>query len=189
VDITLLRRQLHSALDAVLDELVLAASPHAAEPTIAERGPCEDFEYRRPDGEWETFSPASAYVVNGAASSREVVVGFTRREAWGAERRRAIVFDATGLPHAPDRWYPWAEFVETDAGAFAGPIPNPARPRSYLKEGDPLPARLAAARVERLDALIAAVRDGRSLRVVVPADEPLEMVRHAHWSAGLRGRA
>jgi hypothetical protein len=189
VDVTALRRQLHETVDALLDDFVLAGGQSLPEPAIEERGPCEPFEYRRPDGEWETFDPAAAYAVNGSTARRDVVVGFTRRHAWGAERSRAIVFDTTGLPHAPDRWYPWAEFVETDDGRFAAPIPNPARPRAYLSDGDPLPGRLAAATVARLDSLIAAVGNGRSLRLVLAADEGREMVRHARWSAGLRGRA
>jgi hypothetical protein len=189
VDLDLLRRQLHVAVDTALDELVLQASPAPVEPEIDDRGPCEPFEYRRPDGEWETFAPATAFVVNGTAQARDVVVAFTERHAWGADRRRAIVFDASGLPHAPDRWYPWTEFVETDDGRFAAPIPNAARPRSYLKAGDPLPERFAGATVEPLGALIAAVRDGNSLRLVLGENDGREMVRHGHWVAVLRGRA
>jgi hypothetical protein len=189
VDLDLLRRQLHDAVDNAFDELVLGSSSAPVEPEIIDAGPCEPFEYRRPDGEWETFAPATAYVVNGTAPPRDVVVALTERRAWGAERRRAIVFDATGLPHAPDRWYPWAEFVETDDGRFAAPIPNPARPRSYLKVGESLPDRFSRATVEPLGTLIPSVRDGNSLRLVLREAERREMVRHAHWVASLRGRA
>lgn len=175
-------------MDRLLDEALVAAAPRVAEPAIEDRGSCEPFEYRRPDGEWETFDPAFAHVVAGTPP-REVVVGFTRRHAWGAERRRAIVFDATGLPHAPDRWYPWAELAETDDGRFAAPIPNPSRPRAHLKDGDPLPPRIASDTVARLDSLIESVENGPSLRLVLEEDDRVGMVRHAHWAASLRGRS
>ena len=184
-----IRQRLHAAVDAMVDDLALAAAVDVGEPAIEPRGHCEPFEYRRPDGEWEEFEPAAAFTVNGSAAARDVVVAFTERRAWGSPRRRAIVFDATGLRHAPDRWYPWTEFVETDDGRFAAPIPNLARPRSYLKDGEPVPERFASAHVERLDRLIAAVGNGQSLRLVLDEADQVEMVRHGHWVASLRGRA
>lgn len=187
MDLEAIRTQLHSAVDAMVDDLALAHACVLAEPAVESRGPCEPFEYRRPDGVWEEYDPAAAFSTNGAALQRHLVVGFTKRAAWRAVRGRAIVFDATGLPHAPDRWYPLAEFVEVDDGRFAAPVPNPARPRSYLKAGDDLPPRFAGETVERLDALIGTVRDGRSLRLVLGADDRLEMARHGYWVASLRG--
>ena len=187
MDLDTIRARLHAAVDEMVDELALAQAQLSAEPVLESRGPCEPFEYRRPDGVWEEYEPATAFSANGVAPRRDLVVGFTRRQAWGAERGRAIVFDATGLPHAPDRWYPLVEFVEVDDGRFAAPMPNPARPRSYLKAGDEIPSRFAGSTVEPLDALIASVRDGRSLRLVLAGDDRLEMARHGYWVASLRG--
>ena len=186
MDLETIRERLHHAVDAMVDELALAQAPPPREPEIESRGPCEPFEYRRPDGVREEYAAADAFSATGTAPGREVVVGFTERAAWGALRGRAVVFDATGLPHAPDRWYPLAEFVEVDDGRFAAPVPNPARPRSYLRAGDALPPRLEGATVERLDALIGAVQDGRSLRLVLERDDRAGMVRHACWAAALR---
>lgn len=187
MDLEAIRTHLHAAVDAMVDDLALAQAAVLAEPSVESGGPCEPFEYRRPDGVWEEYDPAAAFVANGSAPARDLVVGFTERPAWGALRGRAIVFDATGLPHAPDRWYPLVEFVQVDDGRFAAPLPNPARPRSYLRAGDELPARFRDSTVERLDALIASVRDGRSLRLVLASDERLEMARHGYWVASLRG--
>lgn len=189
MDLQAIRTHLHAAVDAVVDELARAQAGALAEPAIESRGPCEPFEYRRPDGVWEAYEPAAAFCVDGATRRTDLVVGFTERLAWGAVRGRAIVFDATGLPHAPDRWYPLAEFVQVDDGRYAAPLPNPARPRSYLKAGDEVPTRFAGASVERLDALIGSVREGRSLRLVLDTGEQLEMARHAVWVASLRGLA
>jgi hypothetical protein len=115
-------------------------------------------------------------------------LAWTTRYAWNADRRRAVVFHRAHSQDRPTKWYPWTEFVETDDGRFAAPIPDPERPRAILKEETSLPARFVDQTVQRVDQLFGSIRQGASLRLVVDETDEAEMVRHGYWVAQLRGR-
>ena len=117
-----------------------------------------------------------------------VVFGWTERPAWGrSDRKRVGIFSQSGS-RASKVFYPWTEFVETDDGRYASPIPNPARPRKILTRRDPLPERFRGAHVVRSDELFDHITNGPSLRLVVDATNEETMIRHGHWVAGLRGK-
>ena len=78
--------------------------------------------------------------------------------------------------------------METDDGRYAAGISDPAHPRALLKHGVAIPDRFRTATVERTYQLFHRIRQGPSLRLVVRADEEVEMVRHGYWVAGLRNR-
>ncbi len=129
---------------------------------------------RRPD-RW--------YTVADHGRQHRALVAWTARDAWGRIRKRVVIFGESG-----SSLYPWTEFVETDDERYAAGISDPAHPRALLKHGAAIPERFHAATVERTDQLFEGVRQGPSLRLVVGSDEPLMMVRHGYWVAGLRNR-
>jgi hypothetical protein len=194
VDTTLLKANLHAAIDRVVDEFVAqqastAASPAAGAEDVVSLGPVQPFVFRWPaDYGSEDFVPAHLYRVASTGGDTTVVAAWTTRYAWNAERRRAVVFHRVRANDPPTKWYPWTEFVQTDAGRYAATIPNPQRPRALLREGDPLPPRFTGKTVARADELFNSIREGASLRLVVDESDEEEMVRHGHWVAALRGR-
>lgn len=198
VDSEELRAELHRAVDAVFTRIADADLRRAMD-GIAElietgliveflgaEGEHADFEYVWPDRTEEYFKRVHAYSVRSGSTSAEVIVGETQRLAWGEDRGRVVVFER--ITDQPSRWYPWTEFVETDDGRFAATIPDPARPRASLKDGDPLPPQYATLNVARADRLFGSIQDGPSLRLVLNRDEEEAMIRHGHHVARLRGR-
>src|SRR5438477_3758091 len=90
---TALREALHRAIDDVLDsfENGHGGSPADAVTVVAgvEQGP---WTYRWPDGVIEPFSHGRWYKVSGGRGDADLLVAWCRRDAWGRERERAIVF-------------------------------------------------------------------------------------------------
>jgi hypothetical protein len=127
-------------------------------------------------------------VGNAVSVDASVIVAWTTRNAWNRDRRRAVVFHRARPDDEPGRWYPWTEFVETDTGGFAAPIPNPQRPRAIMRDMNALPGRFTGKTVARSDAVFDSIREGASLRLVVDESDETEMVRHGYWVARLRGR-
>lgn len=78
--------------------------------------------------------------------------------------------------------------METDDGRYAAGVSDPAHPRALLKDGVTIPDRFEAATIERTDELFHGIRQGPSLRLVVPRSDEETMVRHGYWVAGLRKR-
>jgi hypothetical protein len=195
VDTTLLKARLHEAVDQIVDEFIRqdpAAGPAAAAGGAEEVetiGPVEAFTYSWPaDYGSEDFKSGTAYRLSTLAQDASVIVGWTTRNAWNRDRRRAVVFHRARPHHEPGRWYPWTEFVETDTGRFAAPIPNPQRPRAIMRDVTALPGRFAGKTVARSDEVFDSIREGASLRLVVDKPDEVEMVRHGYWVARLRGR-
>jgi len=196
VDITLLRTRLHDAVDQIIDDFLSHEAPLAVtgvsggdfekvEP-ISSLGP---FVYRWPANYGsEEFESATTYRHSALAGGASVIVGWTTRKAWNRDRRRAVVFHRARPDDEPARWYPWTEFVETDTGRFAAPIPNPQRPRAIARDTKALPERFIGKTVARSDEVFDSIREGGSLRVVVDEADEADMVRHGYWVATLRGR-
>ena len=187
-----LRAVLHEAIDRVIDSYVADSSPAPSDMEDAgadeqievvtgeEHGP---FRYRWPSGDEEPFSRSRWYTLRDHDRESRALVAWTEREAWGRMRTRAVIFGARG-----SSLYPWAEFVETDDGQVAAGIPDLARPRALLKDGDDVPDRFTTATVARSDRLFGGIRHGPSLRLVLGPEDELGMVRHGAWVGSLRGR-
>jgi len=127
------------------------------------------------------------YGVTGDFGEADVLVGQTMRYAWGRDRGRVVVFGkASGT--GTSAYYPWTEFVETDDGDYAAKLSVPNDPRKSLRDGDPLPPRVASANVQRNDQIFRSIRDGAALRLVVAASDAEAMIAHAYWVASLRSR-
>jgi hypothetical protein len=180
-----LTQELHSKIDAAFDVPatldVASAGPRSIKPGRTEG----KWSYVWPAGSAEHFESAHWYDVQTPSGSRELKLGWTNREAWGRDRRRAIVFVQSGRS-----LYPLTEFVETDTGAYAAPIPDPARPRAILTDLERLPAHLSrrSERVHRTDEAFDSVRNAPSLRYEVDGDEQMAMIEHACWVGTVRHR-
>jgi hypothetical protein len=192
MDYESLRRELHGAIDAVIDTYSASGSPYVDKPGVSDTS---DFTitverandaWRYPWGE-ELFEADHLYkVACGDGTTRRVRVGRARRRAYGAPRVHAIVFAQAGS-EASNTDYSWVEFNETDDGEYAARIPDPANPRAALKQGDELPGRFARVKVRRADEVFRSVRFGPSLHLVVSADDEVAMIEHGCWVARLRG--
>jgi hypothetical protein len=202
------RAALHTAVDQIFDRLAVTPDstedergpvdrasdgddPEGARPgTLAQVkkvGEAPDFDYFWPTyAEPEHFERAAIYRVRGPRGTVESIIAWTRREAWGKDRGRAVVFEHVGT--SPKNWYPWVEFVETDDGRYAAPLPDPDHPRGMLRDGSPLPLGYDTFEVARTDELFGSVRHGPSLRVVLDADYVERMVQHGYEVARRRRR-
>jgi len=188
MDVQQLRDQLHSAVDATIDRFLAGTLAPAVMTGGLDVVPGVTFTgwtYNWPDKSPEDFDGRD-YEVRSIDLTIQVRLGWTVRRAWGRDRRRAVVF-VRPAPGGPS-YYPATEFVETDDGRFAATIPDPSHPRSLLKDGGALPAGFAQAVVERSDALFHSIAEGPTLRVVLPGEDELSMVRHGCWVAQLRRR-
>jgi hypothetical protein len=188
VDTALLRERLHAAVDVVIDEFITQQAAPPAAPgtsvTVETVGPVEPFAFTWPaDYGSEDVTAATAYRLSSLAGEASVVVSWTMRYAWNRDRRSAVVFHRMRPGDGPGKWYPWTEFVETDAGRFGAPIPNPQRPRAILTDCEPLPPRFTGKTVARADGVFDSIREGASLRLVVDEGDEAEMVRHGYWVA------
>jgi hypothetical protein len=190
-----MRTALHEAVDQIFDDYQKAAgaTESAAEPPVTAETPLvtrgdlvPDWSFTWPSDEGkETFRETRLWDVSTPHKSHRVHLARGKRPAWGKnDRERVIVFGQVG----PDSYYPWAEFVETDTGHFAAPIPNPEHPRKILTPSDPLPSRYRGAHVEQAAELFDQIRNGPSLRLVVSSSDEEDMVRHGYWVARLRNR-
>jgi hypothetical protein len=200
-DFEAMRADLHEAVDHIIDTYQESARsdvtgngsrpvPTADWPVIARTGSVGPWTYTwwSADEPEETYEPASAYEVRTPGRTHRVVLGRTTRSAWGRrDRGRAVVFWQSGS-RASRTYYPWTEFVQTDRGGYAAPIPNPDHPRKVLTEQDPLPHQFRGADVERSDKLFDRIANGPSLRLVVDTADEETMIRHGYWVATLRGR-
>lgn len=188
IDHNQLRREIHAAVDDVLDRFFAENERRSSdtEPAVVPGDAFGRWRYTWPDKQDEEFSSGRFFTVRANLHSLQVRLAWTTRRAWGRERERAIVFQQL---KGDNSYYPLVEFVETDdPGRFASPIPDPNRPRALLTDRSNLPPRLSSATVERADALFRSIEKGPSLRVVVGHDDEADMVRHAYWVARLRGR-
>jgi hypothetical protein len=189
-----LRTAVHAAIDRTFDEIL--GEGDALESDVSSGGqgivvlPTDvtgAWTYRWPGGDVEEFSKTRWYDADGPRGRQRVRVAWTTRSAWGrSDRKRAVVFNQVGS--ADTTYYPWTEFVETDDGRYAAPIPDPERPRATIANRERLPERFEDCAVERSDALFRSVNDGPSLRLVVGADEEAAMVDHGYWVATMRRR-
>jgi hypothetical protein len=201
VDFEAVRMDLHEAVDRVIGRYLEMAdrdragadsrpAPTAERPVITRTGSVGPWTYTwwAADEHEEIYEPAWTYEVATPAKTHRVVLGWTTRSSWGrSDRKRAVVFWQSGSP-ASQTYYPWTEFVQTDRGGYAAPIPNPDHPRRVLTEQEPLPDRFRGADIQRSDQLFEQIAKGPSLRLVVDATDEEAMIRHGYWVATLRGR-
>jgi hypothetical protein len=189
MDLGRLREHLHRAIDAVIDAHAATAGGQGNGHVLkVERQETDKgWSYRWPSGDVEHYDTATRYRVTGDFGEADALLGRTTRYAWGRDRGRIVVFGkASGTSSAA--YYPWTEFVETDDGDYAAKLSMPNDPRKSLRDGDPLPPRLASANVQRNDQVFRSIRDGAALRLVVAAADVEAMIAHAYWVASLRSR-
>lgn len=184
-DLAALRTELHAAVDAIVDRF--ASSGADTDPVIVAGARLAGWEFRWPDGSVEQMDAGREYRLRSGERIVAARLGWTRRRAWGRDRRRWIVFLALGRRRT-GALYPAAEFVETDQGEAAASIPDPAHPRALLTAGRQTPARFDRATVRRADEVFGRIKRGPSLRLVVAPDDAPAMLRHGHWVAVTRGR-
>ena len=193
-----LRVELHEALDAVLDRFLGDGSDALKSGTSGSVGEVAELKIRHtrtlaepyvhpwPDKTRETYRTGDWYEVVAPEGSLEMLVAETSRFAWHKERNRVVVFarwmGSKGQP------YPWLEYCENDADGYSADLRNPAKPRSVLRDGEPLPNELTNAEVRRLDELYEGVRNGPSLRIVVERDDVESLIRYAYWTSRVVGR-
>ena len=195
MDVQLMREALHTAVDRIIDEYLATDSswqpstdqpvPTIDAPLITRGDDVGHWSYRWPGDEGtEEFYASRQYDLITPHRTHRVRVAWSERLAWGRrDRKRAIVFGQAGTSSTNFR--PWTEFVETDTGRYAAPIPNPEHPRNILTPSDSLPSRFRSAQVERTDQLFEHITNGPSLRVVVDAADEENMIRHGYWVARL----
>ena len=192
------RAELHSAVDAVLDRFLGADSEGLTTATDGWMGELADLKIRHirrlaepyvhpwPDKTGETYRTGDWYEVIAPEGSLEMLVAETTRFAWHEERGRVVVFarwmGSSGQP------YPWLEYCENDADGYSADLRNPEKPRSVLRDGDPIPKELTNANVRRLDELYEGVRNGPSLRLVVDKEDVERLIRYAYWTSRVIGR-
>ncbi len=199
MDVSVMREALHGAVDRIIDEYLAGGSlsqipadqpvPTLDTPLVVRGDETGAWTYRWPGNEGaEEFYASRQYEIVTPYKTYRVRLAWSERPAWGRQdRKRAIVFGQTG-PASSKTFYPWTEFVETDTGRYAAPIPNPEQPRKMLTSSDPLPARFQDAEVERTDQLFDQIVNGPSQRLVVDANEEEAMIFHGYWVARLRNR-
>lgn len=199
MDIQLMREALHGAVDRIIDEYLVEVSPSSpaadqpvptiSAPLVVRGDDMGTWTYRWPGKEEkEKFYSTRLYEVVTPHKTHRVRLAWSERQAWGRrDRKRVIVFGQVG-PASSTTFYPWTEFVETDTGCYAAPIPNPEHPRRMLTSFEPLPNRFRTAQVERTDQLFDQITNGPSLRVAVDAAGEEYMVQHGYWVARLRNR-
>lgn len=190
MDLELLRREIHAAVDETIDRALAGTLPRGApapEEAKIEAGEAfGDWTFDWPDKSPEVFQGRD-FAVRANGQPLDVRLGWTTRRAWGRDRRRAVVFVRPASSRATG-YYPATEFVETDTDRVAATIPDPSRPRSLLKDGDALPSRFDDAIVERADAVFRTIDEGPTLRLVLTAEDEVAMIRHGCWVAALRRR-
>jgi hypothetical protein len=200
MDARLLRATLHSAIDRIIDEYVASENspqqppsetpvPTMDAPLVIRGEDMGEWSYRWPAVEGtEKFYASRQYEVVTPHKTHRVRLARSERPAWGREdRKRVIVFGQVG-PSSSTTFYPWTEFVETDTGQYAAPIPDPDRPRKILASSDTLPDRFRRSQVERTDRLFDQIANGPSLRLVVDGINEASMIQHGYWVARLRNR-
>src|SRR5690349_12129936 len=138
-----MRAEMHSAVDQIIDRYLAMASqeasatqkpvPTAERPGVTKGEDISGWTYSWwASGGIEQYRPAWEYEVITPARTHHVVLGRTVRSAWGRDdRKRVIIFWQSGST-ASEIFYPWTEFVETDDGRYAAPIPNPNHPRKII---------------------------------------------------------
>jgi len=194
VDMEALRRELHAAVDGIVDRLSVPrpdqeeGPPGGDEPEITAGDQFGLWTYRWPDKQEEEFASGRWYDLRSPEGTINLRLAWTTRKAWGRDRGRAIIFQQVGGDGSNTN-YPLAEFVETDdPGLFASAIPDPDRPRALLAEGSALPVRFHYATVERADRVFRSIENGPSLRLIVEQENEVEMIRHGYWVGRVRGR-
>jgi hypothetical protein len=186
-----LRARIHTMVDQEFDAWGREQQPQRedAEITLVAGTPLDrPLSHKWPDGIVETFSLGRHF--SGTVAGERIFLLVVRadrpRLTWGRERRRAVTF-LLRSEWSADR-YPLSEWVETDSGEMSTGIPNPARPRSLLKQGDNAPAWLDGWTVRRADHIFESMADGPSLRVVVGIDDDEGMAVFGVRVGLLRGR-
>jgi hypothetical protein len=188
-----LKAALHEAVDRCLDEFLAdTANPETSardrqEIVVVPGSSAGEWTYPSPKGDEQQFFATRWYEADGTRGRQRVLVAWIRKFSWNSDRKRAIVFNQVGGINSTT-FYPWAEFVETDDGRYAAPIPDVDRPRAIATDPALLPQHLKKSVVARADVLFGSVNDGPSLRLVVDEGEEVAMVQHGYWVATLRRR-
>jgi hypothetical protein len=184
MDIATLRVTLHQAVDATLDR-VAQSNKTSSQPSavVLEDPHAGPFTFKWPSqGDYEKYHKSSIYRIPGGAD--RIRLGWTkRRQAYGGTPERVVAFRES----ESGQLYPLTEFVETDDGRFSADILNPHRPKTRLKDGDPIPSEYKTANVARRDALYGSVANGPTMRYVVSRNDEAAMATHALRVGQLRG--
>lgn len=189
-DVHRLKMSLHRAIDELFD----AFEPQREVVPIEQihfLGDMPDWEHPFPKGP-ESITDSRAFEVLTAAGKAETpirvagCIGQTRRDAFGlAARKRWVVFGAIG---SVGRYYPWLEWVETDTDMVAAEAPDAVEPRKGIRDPRQAPDFLEGVDLARSEQLFERIASGKTLRMVLPADDQREMVRIAAEIARLRRR-
>jgi hypothetical protein len=197
IDIEALRQELYRAVDGVLmkynthnqskDELTITPAETLQHPYTQKWSETEVY----------TFSKGRWYDVNGTGVPEEglrVLVARNTVDRWGKlQRPGAMVFGKLRSQRENASLTPYVAFLEDDHGAYTAIIPNPANPRSDLKENelktnDPLLAHFDSAIIKRIDECFDSVKKGSTLRLVVQPDDEIAMIKHGLWVLNVRKR-
>ena len=183
-------RTVQSYMDRIRDKTGLRRRPElvrlALEGGISNVGKEWAYAWPAHHERYETYTDQTVQV-----DHKTVMVRVARgaRAAWGRKDRGRIVVFGKGGQAGKLGFYPWVEFTECDeSGLYSAVIPDPANPRRLLRDGDELPTHFSGKDVRRVDEIINGIKDGPSLRLVLPGSAEPDMVRHAAWVARVRGR-
>ncbi len=192
--IQMLRKGIHRAVDAYLDQFFAQSAPITFTPS--KRSDRQTFLWDWPEKKHpqEQFTDGTFYdVTKGNERIAEFLIAQTQREAWGKLRSRYVVFlqgprkDSTAL-------YVLAEFVQCDKPGpryYAAQIPTSLQqPQRPLHEGDPIPPELTEATILPTKDLFDGVQEPKTLRRVVNLDDNgvEEMLQHAYWLGSMKRR-
>jgi hypothetical protein len=178
-----LRHRIHRAVDDAFDEIV-AARERSEVGEVRFGPPEQEWDFLWPDGNRERFDVVKPFAIQIEGRQVEGRIAHTQREAWGRrDRGRWVVFGRSGSTD-----YPWLEWVETDDGRVAAPVPDPVSPRKVATDPDLVPEFAQGLPLARADELFERIRRGPSLRFALPDDAFDRMVIVAANVAVLRGR-
>jgi hypothetical protein len=178
-----LKKDIGLAVDEVLKKY-FAPSP-SQDLTIEKVGEGSDWSFAWPGGS-ETYEYTD-WEVSGDFGTTWVRIGRTTRPAWGKQDRGRVVVFGPINPNS-QTLYPWVEFTETDEGQLSAVVPNPAKPKRILRDGDTLPPRFSGKDIRRVDDVFDGIKDGASLRLVVEPGDVQAIIGHAYYMATLKGR-
>jgi hypothetical protein len=189
-----LRKGIHRAVDAYLDQFFAQSAPVTF--TLSKRSDHQTFSMDWPDKNHpqEHFTDGTYYdVMKGNERIAEFLIAQTQREAWGKKRSRYSVF-LQGRRKGSTSLYVLAEFVQCDKPGpryYAAKIPTSAQqPQRPLHEGDPIPLELTGATILPTKDLFDSVQEPKTLRRVVNLDDNgvEEMLQHAYWLGRMKRR-
>jgi hypothetical protein len=184
-----LRKELHKLVDDALDRFAEEARPPFGDrPVVRRLEPLEvPWYYSWPSDQREPYTSGCWYRLRTDSGPLRVLLARTRRQAWGADRGRVVVFRQLG-EETSRTFYPWAEFVETDDGEYAATVPDRRKPRTMAWRMEDVPPAIDLDRVCRADQAFRSIQSGPSLRYLLDENDERGMVEYAFRVATVRRR-